>query len=156
MKKSSIIAILTAIILTGACVCDIWYTHALEVQAMQDSKTAELQAAVDPADYREAEKAQIEETMKASEAKIRATGDEAEMDSVIESASAEFAKLKTDEQYTKEEEEEARRQAELERQRQEEEARKAAEAAAAAANKKSKKKSSGSKGCVGGSSDNFY
>ena len=157
MKKST--AVILAIFLIGACVYDAWAAHQEAIKALRNDKVNELKASVDPEEYRDAEKAEIEEILAASEKTIMAAEEEAEMDSVIKDAAGKFSGLKTDAQYTKEEEE-ARKQAELERKRREEEAaRQAAEAAAAAAaasRRSSGGGSSGSSGCVGNSADNFY
>ena len=78
----------------------------------------------------------IKKILKSTEKAIGETKNQAEIDALIKKASAQFAELKTDAEYTAEEEA-------------------AAAAAAAAAKKSSKKKSSGSKGCVGTGSDVF-
>ena len=149
-------AALLAVFLVASCVGDVMYTKAENIKAMQNDGVARLQASVDLNDYREAEQNEIQAVMEQTEASIRESKEQEEIDSMIDGAVSKFAEFKTDAQYTKEEEEEAARQAELERQRQEEEAARQAAAAAKAKKKKSKKKKKSSNGCVGGSSDNFY
>lgn len=153
MKKG--IAAIIAVVVVAACAAGMWYSHQKKIEAMQNDGAEKLRASINLDDYREAEQKEITKILDSTEAAIRESEDQEEIDSLIAKASEDFSEFKTDAQYTKEEEEEAARQAELERQRQEEEAA-AAAAAAAAAEKKSSKKSSGSGGCVGGGSDMFY
>ena len=163
-------AALIAALLIAACLWDAWQAYLIEVEAMQIEGVAELQAMVDPDDYRKAERKEIEKIIKNTEAAIRETDDQKEITTLLNAACAQFSTFRTDRQYKYLEAEAARlaererkRQEELERQRQEEEARRAAEAAAAAraararrARSRSSRKSSGSNGCVGNSSDVFW
>ena len=106
------------------------------VYATEEEGIEKLKKSVDLALYREAEQKEINKILDSTETAIRDSEDQAEIDALIENASAQFAEFRTDAEYSEEE---------------------AAAAAAAAASKKKskKKKSSGSKGCVGTGSDVF-
>ena len=139
-SKSSIIALISAILVIGLCG---WDAYEAKITNMQNEGIAALEASVNIDDYREAEQAQISDIITDTTAKIRETRDANEVKALVEAAASEFAELKTDAQYTAEEE--AARKAELERKRKEEEARKKAEAEAAAAAAAQARKKSGKK-----------
>lgn len=156
MKKGSKIALVLLVI---AAVCGIggWKYYEAQIAKMQDAGVESLMSIVNTDDYREAEKKEIEDILKSTEAKIRKSKDEGEIEGYVKDASTQISEFKTDAQYT--EEEEAARKAEEERKRKEEEERIAAEQAAAARNSDSGGSSGGGGGgggCVGGGSDAFY
>ena len=108
--------------------------------ATEEEGIEKLAASVDLKLYRDAEQKEIKKILDSTEAAIRETTDQKEIDALVKEAADKFKDFKTDAEYTAEEE--AARQA----------------AAAAAAQKKSKsqkKKSSSSQGCVGTGSDVF-
>ena len=164
MKSST--AVMIVVLLHTACLWNSWQVRLAEVAAMQADGVARLQAMIDPELYRNAEQKEISRILGDTEASIRESDDQHEIDSMLNAAYTQFSTLKTDAAYTRFEKEAARlaererkRQEELERQRLEEEARRAAEAAARARQKSkssSSNRSSSSNGCVGTSSDVFW
>ena len=103
-------------------------------QYIKDEGVKKLKELVNPDDYREAEKEEINKIISDAEKKVGKLEDESEIDALVKKTSESLSELKTDAQYAEEE---------------------AAAAARAAASKKSKKQSS-SNGCIGGGSDAFY
>jgi long-subunit acyl-CoA synthetase (AMP-forming) len=102
MKKST--AAVLAILLTAACIGDVYQAHQAEIAAMQNQSVANMMEAVDPGAYREAEQKEIGKILESTEAAIRESKDQAEMDALVEKAVADTAGFKTDAAYTKEEE----------------------------------------------------
>ena len=101
MKKSTA-AFLAALLIAG-CGADVYLTHQAEIKAMQDDGAAKLAAAIDMEQYREPEKEQITAIIENTEAEIRESEDQAEIDAMIEKAVAETADFKTDAVYSMEE-----------------------------------------------------
>ena len=96
-------AVIIAILLVAACIADAYYAHQAEIKAMQDEGVAKLTAAVDMELYREAEQAEINKILEDTEASIRESKDQAEIDAMIEKALAETSGFKTDAVFTIEE-----------------------------------------------------
>lgn len=101
MKKSTVAII--AALLIAASVGDVYQTHKAEIEAMQNDGVNKLMASVDMEQYREPEKEKINEIFESTEAKIRESKDQAEIDSMIEDAVAETTGFKTDAVYSMEE-----------------------------------------------------
>lgn len=101
-KRPVIIAL--AVILIAACAGGAWYANRqAEIKAMQDQAIAALAELVDPGAYREAEASEIQSIIDSTEAAIRESKDQAEIDALVEKAEAEAAGLKTAAAYTAEE-----------------------------------------------------
>jgi len=101
MKKST--AAVLAALLIAACAGDVYMTHQAEIKAMQDEGVKSLAAVVDLNDYREAEKEEIGGILDSTEAAIRESEDQAEVDQLIADAGKEIEKIKTDAELSKEE-----------------------------------------------------
>lgn len=101
MKKST--AAVLAALLIAACGADVYQAHLAEIEAMQNEGVAALAQTVDPSLYRQPEQEKIDEILSSTEAAIRESKDQAEIDQMVEKASEEFAGLKTDAEYTEEE-----------------------------------------------------
>lgn len=101
-SKKGIAAVVAALVI-AACAGGMWHVHTEKIEAMQDDGVKALQAEVNLNDYREAEQAEINAILEETEAAIRDTGDQAEIDSLIEKAVGETEGFKTDAEYTKEE-----------------------------------------------------
>lgn len=101
MKKST--AAIIAALLIAASVGDVYQTHKAEIEAMQNDGVDKLMASVDMEQYREPEKEKINEIFESTEAKIRESKDQAEIDAMIEEAVAETTGFKTDAVYSMEE-----------------------------------------------------
>lgn len=101
MKKST--AAVLAILLIAVCVADIYQTHKAEIAAMQDAGVKALRESADPDAYREAEKAEVEKILDDTEAAIRKSEDQAEIDGLVEEAVTKISGIKTDAAFTVEE-----------------------------------------------------
>ena len=101
MKKST--AAVLAALLIAACAGDVYMTHQAEIKAMQDEGVKNLEAVVDLNDYREAEKEEISGIIDSTEAAIRESEDQSEVDQLIADAGKEIEKIKTDAELSKEE-----------------------------------------------------
>ena len=102
-KKKKGVAAVIAAILIAACAGGAWYVHDSKIKEMQNAGAEKLQASVDLSAYREAEQQEINAVLEATEAAIRESKDQAEIDALIEKAVAETEGFKTAEAYTQEE-----------------------------------------------------
>ena len=157
MSKGKVIAIVIVVILAlggGA-----YGYHQYQISEMRNNGYTALESVVNPEDYREAERAEVEDIIKEHHDAISTLTTQEEVAEEIEAATEEISGIKTDAQLTAEEEE-ARKKAEEEAKRKaEEEARRQAEEAArqaAASSSSSSGGSSNSGGCVGNDADNWY
>lgn len=102
MKRS--VAAVIAVLLVAACIADVYQAHLAEIKAMQNEGVKSLAAAIDPGLYREPEKTEVNKIIESTEASIRDSEDQTEIDGLVEKAVAETAGLKTDAIYATEEE----------------------------------------------------
>ena len=102
-KNKGLTALIAALLIV-ACAGGGWYVHNSTIKAMQNDGVAKLQAAVSLDDYREAEQAEIQAILDNTEAAIRESKDQTEIDSMIEEAVAETGSFKTAAAYAMEEE----------------------------------------------------
>lgn len=102
-KKKKGVAAVIAAILIAACAGGAWYVHDSKIKEMQNAGVEKLQASVNLDAYREAEQKEINAILEETETAIRDTGDQAEIDALIEKAVAETEGLKTAAAYTQEE-----------------------------------------------------
>ena len=102
MKKST--AAILAVLLAAACIADVYQTRQAEIKAMQNQGVAKMKESVDTEAYREAERNEIEKILESTEAAIRESKDQEEIDALVEKAVEETAGFKTDAVYAKEEE----------------------------------------------------
>ena len=99
MKKST--AAIMAALLVAACGADVYQTR---IADMRNEGVTALTTAVDTSLYREAEQKEIEKILDRTEAAIRESKDQTEIDKLVEKAVADTAGFKTDSQYAIEEE----------------------------------------------------
>ena len=104
-KKSNkgLVAVIAALLIV-ACAGGGWYAHSSKIKAMQNAGVEQLAAAVNLDDYREAEQTEIKAILDSTEAAIRESKDQAEIDSMVEKAVADTAGFKTAAAYAMEEE----------------------------------------------------
>lgn len=102
-KKNKGLTALIAALLIVACAGGGWYAHSSKIKAMQNDGVEKLQAAVNLDDYREAEQAEIQTILDNTEAAIRESKDQAEIDEMVEKAVAETGGFKTAAAYEMEE-----------------------------------------------------
>ena len=102
MKKST--AAILAVLLAAACIADVYQTRQAEIKAMQNQGVAKMKESVDTEAYREAERNEIEKIFESTEAAIRESKDQEEIDALVEKAVEETSGFKTDAVYAKEEE----------------------------------------------------
>ncbi len=166
MSKGKVIAIVIVVILALGGGAYGYHQH--QISEMRNNGYTALESVVNPEDYREAERAEVEDIIKEHHDAISTLTTQEEVAEEIAAATEEISGIKTDAQLTAEEEEaarikaeeEARKKAEEEAKRKaEEEARRQAEEAArqaAASSSSSSGGSSNSGGCVGNDADNWY
>ena len=93
-KKKGVAAVIAAILI-ATCAGGAWYVHDTKIKEMQNAGVEKLQASVDLDAYREAEQKEINAILEETETKIRETGDQAEIDALVEKAVAETGEFKT-------------------------------------------------------------
>ena len=80
MKKST--AAILAVLLAAACIADVYQTRQAEIKAMQNQGVAKMKESVDTEAYREAERNEIEKIFESTEAAIRESKDQEEIDAL--------------------------------------------------------------------------